>query len=77
MAALDRRPDEEACIYEIRFRGSLHERWFDWFDGFTIASLPEGETLLRGNVVDQAELFGVLTRLRDLNLELISVNLMK
>ena len=74
MTALDHPNAEEACSYEIRFRGSLHERWLDWFEGFTVAGQPEGETLLRGRVVDQAELYGVLARLRDLNLELISVN---
>ena len=59
--------------YEIRIQGNLHERWLEWFDGFSITNLADGETLLRGTVVDQAALHGVLVRIRDLNLKLISV----
>jgi len=60
--------------YEIRLQGRLDSRWFDWFDAFTVENLPSGEVVLRGHVTDQAALHGVLERIRDLNLKLISVN---
>lgn len=59
--------------YEIRLQGRLDERWAEWFGGMTIEMAPGGVTVLRGHLVDQAELHGVLARLRDLNLPLISV----
>ena len=61
------------CIYEIRVEGALAERWSDWFEGLDIDAEPDGETTLRGPLTDQAALFGVLTRIHSLNLELISV----
>ena len=60
-------------IYEIRVKGELDPRWSDWFDGFTIAPVAEGETLLTGTVADQAALHGVLHKIRDLGLPLLSV----
>jgi hypothetical protein len=71
---------EESCPdrYEIRFQGHLAERWTDWFDGFTVENLAGcGESLLRGPVVDQAALYGILNKIYDLNLKLISVNRVK
>ena len=60
-------------VYEIRIRGRLGADWSDWFDGFSL--LEEKEvTVLTGPVVDQSALFGVLARIRDLNLGLISIN---
>ena len=59
--------------YEIRLQGRLDERWAEWFDGMTIEPESDGVTVLRGHVVDQAALHGLLARLRDLNLPLISV----
>jgi hypothetical protein len=59
--------------YEIRLQGRLDDRWAAWFDGLTIESLPNGITVLRGHIVDQAALHGVLARLRDLGIPLISV----
>jgi hypothetical protein len=59
--------------YEIRLRGRLDERWSAWFEGMTMALEPGGVTVLRGPVVDQAALHGLLARLRDLGLPLISV----
>jgi hypothetical protein len=61
------------CIYEIRVEGYLTERWSDWFEGLAIHNCPEGVTMLRGPVSDQAALFGVLNKIHALNLTLISV----
>jgi hypothetical protein len=61
-------------VYEIRVEGYLTERWSDWFDGLTIHNEPEGETILSGAFVDQAALFGTLTKIHSLNLTLISLN---
>ncbi len=60
--------------YEIRIESHLHSRWFDWFPGFTVANLGNGQTRLRGAVRDQAELLAALIRLNDLNLKLVAVN---
>jgi hypothetical protein len=59
--------------YEIRLQGRLDERWTSWFDGLTLEQDPDGVTVLRGWVPDQAALHGLLARLRDLGLPLISV----
>lgn len=59
--------------YEIVIDGHLSSRWAAWFDGFTIANEADGTTVLRGLVVDQAALHGLLQRLRDLGIPLISL----
>lgn len=59
--------------YTIRFKGTLHERWKDWFDGMTITNLENGESLLHGMVADQSILVGIINQIHSLNLELISV----
>ena len=59
--------------YEIRLQGHLDERWTLWFDGMSIDTEPGGVTVLRGRVADQAALHGLLARLRDLGVPLISV----
>jgi hypothetical protein len=59
--------------YEIRLKGHLDDRWADWFEGLTITREDNGETLLTGPVVDQAALHGLLRRVRDLGLPLLSV----
>ena len=64
----------EPGLTEIRIKGHLDNRWADWFDGLTITRADSGETLLRGPVVDQAALHGVLRKVRDLGLPLVSVN---
>ena len=64
----------EPGVYEIRLKGHLDDKWADWFDGLTITRADNGETLLRGPVVDQAALHGVLRKVRDLGLPLVSVN---
>lgn len=61
-------------IYEIRLEGHLSERWSEWFAGLTVYHDVNGETTLHGSLVDQAELFGVLSKIHALNLTLISVN---
>jgi hypothetical protein len=59
--------------YEIRVKGHLQHDWSDWFDGLEIETLANGETLLTGPLKDQAALHGVLVRIRDLGLPLVSV----
>ena len=59
--------------YEIRLQGHLDRRWSAWFDGLTLAADADGTTTLRGPVADQAALHGLLQRLRDLGMPLISV----
>ena len=63
----------EPGLYEIRLKGHLDDKWADWFEGLTITRADNGETLLRGPVVDQAALHGVLRKVRDLGLPLLSV----
>ena len=64
----------EGGSYEIRLKGHLNARWADWFDGLTLTRESDGTTVLRGSVVDQAALHGVLGKVRDLGLPLIAVN---
>ncbi len=59
--------------YEIRLKGHLESRWATWFDGLTLTTETDGTTALCGPVVDQAALHGVLQRVRDAGLPLISV----
>jgi len=61
-------------IYEICVEGHLTDRWSAWFNGLAILDDPGGETILSGSFVDQAALFGILTKIHALNLTLISVN---
>jgi hypothetical protein len=61
-------------IYEIRVRGHLDQRWSTWFEGLVISYDEDGTTLLRGNLVDEAALHGVLMKVRDLAVPLLSVN---
>lgn len=61
-------------VYEIRVDGHLAYRWSDWFDGLAIRNDPNGETTMTGLLVDQSALFGVLSKIHDLNLVLISVS---
>ncbi len=61
-------------IYQIRIKGHLGNQWTDWFDGMTITSEEDGETLLTGPVVDDAALHGLLKKVRDLGMPLLSVN---
>jgi hypothetical protein len=63
----------EAGRYEIRLAGHLDARWTTWFDGLTVAHDPDGTTVISGGVPDQAALHGLLQRVRDLGLPLVSV----
>jgi hypothetical protein len=63
----------EAGRYEIRLQGHLDNRWAAWFDGLSLTHESDGTTVLRGPVVDQAALHGLLQKVRDTGLPLISV----
>jgi hypothetical protein len=60
-------------VYQIRVKGNLDLRWSDWFDGFSITPVGDDETLLIGSVADQAALHGLLHKIRDLGLPLLTV----
>jgi hypothetical protein len=64
---------QEAGWYEIRVKGHLDARWVAWFDGMTLSHDGDGTTLLHGPVVDQAALYGLLAKVRDVGLPLVSV----
>ena len=63
----------ETETYEIRIQGHLDGRWSAWFDGMELVLADDGSTLLRGQVVDQAALHGLIQKVRDLGLPLLSV----
>ena len=60
-------------VYQIVVKGHLDSEWSDWFDGLTITLVDNGETILSGPVVDQTALHGVLIKIRDLGLPLLSL----
>lgn len=64
---------DESRLYEIRLKGHLDGRWADWFGGLTITLEENGVTLLTCPVIDQAALYGLLRKVRDLGLPLVSV----
>jgi hypothetical protein len=68
---------QEATIYQIRLKGHLSPQWTEWFGGLTITLEGNGDTLLTGPVVDQAALHGLLKKVRDVGLTLLSVNRLK
>ena len=67
----------QPIVYQIRIEGHLGREWADWFEGLAITALDNGETLLTGPVIDQAALHGVLKKVRDLGMPLLSVNRVK
>lgn len=64
---------QQPTYFRIRIKGQLDSQWTDWFEGLTITSEDNGDTLISGPVVDQAALHGLLKRIRDLGIPLISV----
>ncbi len=62
-----------SVVYQIRLKGHLGSQWTDWFDGLSITLEEDGDTLLTGPVIDQAALHGLLKKVRDLGLPLVSV----
>jgi hypothetical protein len=64
----------QLTVFKIRIRGYLDDQWIDWFGSMTITLEENGDTLLTGPVVDQAALYGLLRKVRDLGMPLVSVN---
>jgi hypothetical protein len=67
----------QTIVYQIRLKGHLSHKWTEWFEGLTITLEEDGNTLLTGPVVDQSALFGLLKKVRDLGIPLLSVNRIK
>jgi len=74
MSAIPAGRHQDSGRYEIRVQGYLDTRWAAWFDGLTLTQGSDGTTTIEGPVADQAALHGVLQKIRDLGLPLISVN---
>ena len=68
---------DQPMVYQIRIKGHLGNQWTDWFEGLTITLEDNGDTLLTGPVVDQAALHGLLKKVRDLGMPLLSVDPVK
>jgi len=72
---LDSKTDpSKPVVYQIRIKGHLGCQWSDWFEGLTITHKDDGETLLTGPVADQSALHGLIKKVRDLGMPLVSVN---
>lgn len=65
---------DQSLVYQIRIKGHLSQKWTKWFEGLIITLEENGDTLLTGTVIDQAELHGILKKVRDLGMPLLSVN---
>ena len=65
---------DQPMLYQIKIKGHLVYQWTDWFEGLTVTLEENGDTLLTGIVIDQAALYGLLKRVRDLGIPLLSVN---
>jgi hypothetical protein len=75
MQADDGTRDEGSLQYDIRVKGHLDARWAGWFGGLTLTNDGDGTTVIHGPVVDQAALHGLLQKLRDMGVPLVSVTL--
>jgi hypothetical protein len=73
MLKQSRTPCFGAVGYEIRIKDHLDTYWLEWFEGWSVTNLENGEVLLKSNFVDQSRLHGVLNKIRDLNLTLLAV----
>jgi hypothetical protein len=71
---LNKKDAPQPTLYQIRIKGHLSGEWKDWFEGLTITLEKDGNTLLTGLVNDQAALLGLIKKVRDLGLTLISVS---
>lgn len=67
------RRSRQPARYEIRIRGQLDPSWSDWFDGLDVTPVDNGETLISGTIPDQAALRGILAKVLDLGLSILSV----
>ena len=67
----------ETRVYQIRIKGHLDQKWADWFGGLSITLEANGDTLLTGKMVDQAALYGMLKKVRDLGMPLLSLTHIK
>jgi hypothetical protein len=65
---------DEPKVFQIRIQGHLSQQWQDWFEGLTITLEEDGNTFLSGHVVDQSALHGILKKIRNLGMPLLSVN---
>ena len=65
---------DQPMVYQIRIKGHLSPQWTGWFEGLTITLEDNGDTLLTGSVIDQAALHGLLKKVRDLGVPLLSIN---
>jgi hypothetical protein len=65
--------NDSSAYYEIRVKGQLDPAWGEWFEDLTVTPLPQGETQISGWIKDQSALHGILVRIRNLNLALLSV----
>jgi hypothetical protein len=73
----ERRDFDRQAVYQIRVKGHLDSKWSDWFDGLTITVQANHKTLLAGPVADQCALHGLLAKIRDLGLPLLSIERME
>ncbi len=73
MSETTRDDQRDAGWYEIRLKGHLESRWVAWFDGMSLTSESGGITIIHGHVVDQAALHGLLQKVRDVGLPLVSI----